>query len=158
MNAAIQAVCDAAQAKAQASLSDLAAGHAGAILLCTILASSLSFIDGSVVNVGLPAIGSSLHGDAADLQWAINAYLLPLSALLMLGGAAGDRFGRVRILVGGTVLFAAASALCARAPAASLTARRWAWWGMAAMPSPEYPSRAGNGRSMRFIRRSKPHS
>lgn len=92
------------------------AEHPRMVLAATILASSLSFIDGSVVNVALPAIGKSLDGSAADLQWAINAYLLPLSALLLLGGAAGDRFGRVRILVGGTVAFAIASAICAVAP------------------------------------------
>ena len=90
--------------------------HAGLILLTTILASSLSFIDGSVVNVGLPAIGASLQADAGDLQWIINAYLLPLSALLLLGGAAGDRFGRQRLLVLGTTLFAVASLGCALAP------------------------------------------
>ena len=85
-------------------------------LLATILASSLAFIDGSVVNVALPAIGHDLHASAADLQWTINAYLLPLSALLLLGGAAGDHFGRRRMLVGGIVLFAAASLACALAP------------------------------------------
>jgi EmrB/QacA subfamily drug resistance transporter len=85
----------------------------GLVLATTILASSLAFVDGSVVNVGLPAIGRSLHGDAADLQWVINAYLLPLSALLLLGGAVGDRFGRRNILVFGIVLFAIGSALCA---------------------------------------------
>jgi EmrB/QacA subfamily drug resistance transporter len=86
------------------------------VLLTTILASSLAFIDGSVINVGLPAIGKDLGGDAAGLQWAINAYLLPLSALLLLGGAMGDRFGRRRMLLIGVGLFAAASAGCAAAP------------------------------------------
>jgi EmrB/QacA subfamily drug resistance transporter len=86
------------------------------VLITCILASSLAFIDGSVVNVGLPAIGKSLHGEAADLQWIINAYLLPLSALLLLGGALGDRFGRRGILIAGTVLFAIGSALCGAAP------------------------------------------
>jgi len=90
--------------------------HPRLVLVTTILASSLAFIDGSVVNVGLPAIGRSLHGGAADLQWVINAYLLPLSALLLLGGAAGDRFGRRRLLVIGVVVFALASAACAAAP------------------------------------------
>lgn len=90
--------------------------HGPWILATCILASSLSFIDGSVVNVGLPAIGRSLHADAADLQWLINAYLLPLGALLLLGGAAGDRFGRKRLLIAGTGLFAAASLACAVAP------------------------------------------
>src|ERR1700759_2859205 len=90
--------------------------HSNLILATCILASSLSFVDGSVTNVALPAIGKSLGGGAADLQWVINAYLLPLSALLLLGGAAGDRYGRVRLLVGGTILFAAASAACELAP------------------------------------------
>jgi len=83
------------------------------VLATCILASSLAFVDGSVVNVGLPAIGASLHGDAADLQWVINAYLLPLSALLLLGGGLGDRFGRRDILVFGVALFAVGSTLCA---------------------------------------------
>lgn len=90
--------------------------HPSLLLTTCVLASSLAFVDGSVVNVGLPAIGRSLHGDAADLQWVINAYLLPLSALLLLGGAAGDRFGRRGMLIVGVSLFAAASALCAAAP------------------------------------------
>jgi EmrB/QacA subfamily drug resistance transporter len=86
------------------------------VLAATILASSLDFIDGSVVNVGLPAIGRSLRGGAADLQWLVNAYLLPLAALLLLGGALGDRFGRRRLLAIGIALFAAGSAACALAP------------------------------------------
>src|ERR1700712_5056704 len=90
--------------------------HPRLTLLATILASSLAFIDGSVVNVALPAIGRDLQASAADLQWTINAYLLPLSALLLLGGAAGDHFGRRRMLVGGIALFAAASLACALAP------------------------------------------
>jgi len=81
-----------------------------------ILASSLAFVDGSVVNVGLAAIGADFHGSAGDLQWVINAYLLPLGALLLLGGAAGDRFGRRYLLVWGTALFAAASIGCVLAP------------------------------------------
>jgi EmrB/QacA subfamily drug resistance transporter len=85
-------------------------------LATSILASSLAFVDGSVVNVGLPAIGRSLDAGAADLQWTINAYLLPLSALLLLGGALGDRYGRSRVLTLGVALFAAASAACAAAP------------------------------------------
>jgi EmrB/QacA subfamily drug resistance transporter len=86
------------------------------VLLTCILASSLAFIDGSVINVGLPAIGRALRAGGADLQWIVNAYLLPLSALLLLGGAAGDRFGRRRLLILGTALFGAASIACALAP------------------------------------------
>lgn len=81
-----------------------------------MLASSLAFIDGSVTNVALPAIGSDLGGGAAGLPWVVNAYLLPLSALLLIGGAVGDHFGRRRTLVAGIVLFVAASAACALAP------------------------------------------
>ncbi len=90
--------------------------HPRLVLTATILASSLAFIDGSVVNVGLPAIARSLHAGAADLQWAINAYLLPLSALLLLGGAVGDRFGRRRVLIWGLGTFALATAACAASP------------------------------------------
>src|SRR5450432_1980365 len=90
--------------------------HPNWVLATCILASSLAFVDGSVTNVGLPAIGKSLQAGAADLQWVITAYLLPLSALLLLGGAAGDRFGRRRTLIFGVVLFGVSSALCAAAP------------------------------------------
>jgi len=94
----------------------LETSHPGWVLTTTILASSLSFIDGSVVNVGLPALGAAFHASGADLQWAINAYLLPLSALLLLGGAAGDRYGHARLLIVGIALFGAASIGCALAP------------------------------------------
>jgi EmrB/QacA subfamily drug resistance transporter len=94
--------------------------HPNWVLATCILASSLAFVDGSVTNVALPAIGKSLQAGAADLQWVINAYLLPLSALLLLGGAAGDRYGRKRLLVMGTLLFAAASIACALAPSLTL--------------------------------------
>ncbi|HEY2835458.1 MAG TPA: MFS transporter [Rhizomicrobium sp.] len=116
MNPAVQAVCDAAQARTRAIFPAVAADWAGGILLCTILASSLAFIDGSVVNVGLPAIGADFTAHAGDLTWVINAYLLPLSALLLLGGAAGDRFGSGRLLIIGTGLFGIASVVCAFAP------------------------------------------
>jgi EmrB/QacA subfamily drug resistance transporter len=97
-----------------------AARHPRLVLTTTILASSLAFIDGSVVNVALPAIGRSYGASAAELQWAVNAYLLPLSALLLLGGAAGDLYGRRRLLIIGTTLFAAASLACALAPSLEL--------------------------------------
>ena len=90
------------------------------VVATTILASSLAFIDGSVVNVGLPAIGRSFDADAAGLQWVVNAYLLPLSALLLLGGAAGDRYGRRRLLIAGVLLFGIASLACAVAPTLGL--------------------------------------
>jgi EmrB/QacA subfamily drug resistance transporter len=86
--------------------------HPSAVLIMTILASSLAFVDGSVVNVALPAMAKTFSANAASLQWIIDIYLLPLSALLLLGGAAGDHFGRRRLLVLGTLLFALASIGC----------------------------------------------
>jgi EmrB/QacA subfamily drug resistance transporter len=94
--------------------------HPDWTLAACILASSLAFIDGSVVNVALPAIGRSLGGGAADLQWTVNAYMLPLSALLLIGGAAGDHFGRRRLLIGGIILFTLASVGCAIAPSITM--------------------------------------
>src|SRR6201985_302893 len=90
--------------------------HPNWVLATTILASGLALVDGSEFNGGLPAGGASFKAAPSDLQWVINAYLLPLSALLLLGGAAGDRYGRVMLLVGGTALFSAASLACALAP------------------------------------------
>jgi EmrB/QacA subfamily drug resistance transporter len=89
-------------------------------LAACVLASSLSFVEGSVLNVALPAIRASYGAGAAEVQWVVNAYLLPLSALLLLGGALGDHFGRRRVLVIGTSLFTAASILCALAPSLGL--------------------------------------
>jgi EmrB/QacA subfamily drug resistance transporter len=109
----IHAPCDAVVAETMMSRSTTS--HPNPVLATTILASSLAFVDGSVVNVGLPAIQASLGGEADTLQWIINAYLLPLSALLLLGGAAGDRFGRKSFLILGIAIFAMASALCAMA-------------------------------------------
>ena len=91
-------------------------GHPNWTLVTCVLASSLSFVEGSVLNVALPAIRASYGAGAAEVQWVVNAYLLPLSALLLLGGALGDHFGRRRLLVIGTSLFAAASLWCALAP------------------------------------------
>lgn len=85
-------------------------------LATCILASSLSFVDGSVLNVALPAIRDGYHAAAEQVQWVVNAYLLPLSALLLLGGALGDHFGRRRLLLVGTGIFAFASLVCALAP------------------------------------------
>src|SRR5690242_180483 len=85
-------------------------------LFCCILASSLSFVEGSVLSVALPAIRSSYGAGAQDVQWVVNAYLLPLSALLLLGGALGDHFGRRLLLIIGTSIFGITSLVCALAP------------------------------------------
>ncbi|WP_246450536.1 MFS transporter [Sphingomonas rhizophila] len=79
----------------------------------SIAASSLSFIDGSVLNVALPAIRDATQASAAEVGWVVNAYNLPLAALILLGGALGDHYGRRLWLVIGTSLFGAASLLCA---------------------------------------------
>ncbi|MCI2416471.1 MFS transporter [Saccharopolyspora sp. K220] len=86
------------------------------ILVATILGSGVAFLDGSVVNVALPAIGREVGGDLSILQWVLDAYLLTLSALLLLGGALGDRYGRRRVYTIGLVLFTVASLGCGLAP------------------------------------------
>jgi EmrB/QacA subfamily drug resistance transporter len=95
------------------------------VLAATILGSSLAFIDGSVVNVALPAIQADLAASAQIVQWVANAYLLTLGALMLVGGAAGDRFGRRRVYTLGILVFTAASLACGIAPnAATLIAAR----------------------------------
>src|ERR1700688_372784 len=90
--------------------------HPRATLAATILGSSLAFIDGSVVNVALPALARDLKVDPANLSWAINAYLLPLGALILLGGALGDHFGRRRFFQIVSSTFTCPSVMCAGAP------------------------------------------
>lgn len=85
-------------------------------LVACVLASSLSFVEGSVLSVALPAIRATYGAEAQQVQWVVNAYLLPLSALLLLGGALGDHFGRRLLLVVGTSVFAVTSLVCALAP------------------------------------------
>jgi EmrB/QacA subfamily drug resistance transporter len=119
MSAGIHPDCDRALALSARRRAASAAGapsHPRLVLATTILASSLAFVDGSVVNVGLPAIGRSFGAGGQSLSWMVNGYLLPLSALLLIGGAAGDLFGRRRVLMIGVAVFAAASLLCALAP------------------------------------------
>src|ERR1041384_7349198 len=82
------------------------------ILAATILATSMAFIDGTVVNVALPALQTNLNATAVDAQWVIEAYALLLSALLLVGGSLGDHYGRRRVFLIGITLFAFASAAC----------------------------------------------
>ena len=77
------------------------------------------FLDGTAINVALPAIGTDLGVGFSGFQWVVNGYLLPLGALLLLGGSMGDMYGRRRIFLIGTVGFAVASALCGAAQSAS---------------------------------------
>ena len=89
-------------------------------LAATILGSSLAFIDGTVVNVALPAIQAELGVSIAVAQWVVNAYALLLGALILVGGALGDRLGRRRIFVLGIIVFTAASMACGLAPSAAV--------------------------------------
>ena len=81
--------------------------------MAAIVGSSMAFIDGTIVNVALPAIQKSLSATAADAQWVVESYALFLAALLLVGGSLGDHFGRRRIFVIGVIVFALASAACA---------------------------------------------
>jgi EmrB/QacA subfamily drug resistance transporter len=84
----------------------------GWIITAAILGSSLAFIDGTVVNVALPAMQHALQTTLANAQWVVEAYALTLAALILLGGAAGDYYGRRLVFVAGVITFAAASAWC----------------------------------------------
>jgi EmrB/QacA subfamily drug resistance transporter len=82
------------------------------VLANSILASGMVFIDGTVVNVALPALQQAFDSGVAGAQWVVEAYALLLTALLLLGGAMGDRYGRRRVFAGGVLVFGAASACC----------------------------------------------
>src|SRR5580704_1071945 len=86
------------------------------VLIATILASSMAFIDGTVVNVALPALQAALHAAVTDIQWVVEAYALLLASLLLLGGSLGDIYGRRKIFVFGVILFSVASTWCGLAP------------------------------------------
>jgi EmrB/QacA subfamily drug resistance transporter len=86
------------------------------VLAATILGSSLAFIDGTAVNVALPALQSSLHATIAQVQWVVEAYALLLAAVLLIGGSLGDRYGHRRVFAIGVLSFALASAWCGLAP------------------------------------------
>lgn len=90
------------------------------VLLATTLASGVAFLDSSIVNIALPAIGRDLDADLAGLQWTITGYALTLASLILIGGALGDRYGRRRVFVFGSVWFGVASVLCAVAPTIEL--------------------------------------
>lgn len=85
-------------------------------LAATIVGSSMALLDGSVVNIALPAIQQALHADAAATQWIVNAYLLLLGALVLIGGSAADLYGRRRIFILGVAIFTTASIACGLSP------------------------------------------
>jgi EmrB/QacA subfamily drug resistance transporter len=86
--------------------------HRRWVLAAAVLGSSMAFLDGSTVNVALPALQASLGATVVDVQWVVNAYTLFLASLLLTGGALGDRLGRRAVFMGGTVLFIVASIAC----------------------------------------------
>ncbi|MGR7025736.1 MFS transporter [Geodermatophilus sp. URMC 62] len=95
------------------------------LLLATVLASGMAFLDATAVTVALPAIGADLNAGLAGLQWTVTGYTLALSSLVLLGGSLGDRLGRRRVFLVGVGWFAGASLLCGLAPGtAQLVAAR----------------------------------
>ena len=86
------------------------------VLVATILGSSMAFIDGSVVNVALPALQRVFNATSGEVQWVMEGYSLFLAALILVGGSLGDTFGRRRIFATGIILFALSSILCGLAP------------------------------------------
>ncbi|WP_405458199.1 MFS transporter [Streptomyces sp. NBC_00101] len=97
-----------------------ASGPGRWIVLTTVLGSGMAMLDSTVINVALPRIGQDLGTDLAALQWTVNAYMLTLAGLILLGGALGDRYGRRRVFVVGVIWFALASLVCALAPNAAV--------------------------------------
>ena len=90
------------------------------VLLAAVLGSGMAMLDATVVTIALPVLGEDLGAGFAGLQWTVNGYTLSLASLILLGGSLGDRFGRRRVFVIGTVWFALASLLCAAAPTIEL--------------------------------------
>lgn len=91
-----------------------------AVVTAAVLGSAMTMLDGTVVNVALRTIGEDLDASLAQLQWISNGYLLSLASLILLGGSLGDRFGRRRVFVVGTIWFALASLVCGLAPTAEV--------------------------------------
>src|SRR5947199_10217734 len=89
-------------------------------LAATIIGSSMSFIDATVVNVALPALQADLHATITEVQWVIEAYALFLGALILVGGAMGDQIGRKRVFLAGVVFFTGASIFCGLAASPSM--------------------------------------
>jgi EmrB/QacA subfamily drug resistance transporter len=107
-----RAPCDEAVIRAAAATRGCADCAKPWILAATILGSSMAFIDGSAVNVALPRIQSDLYVSVQGAQWVVNGYMLMLGALILVGGSAGDRFGRRRVFALGAAIFSAASIGC----------------------------------------------
>ena len=112
----IRQPCDEGVIRSEPAAAPCARAAEPWILAATILGSSLAFIDGTAVNVALPALQKDLNATVLDVQWVVESYALFLAALLLVGGSAGDRFGRRFVFCAGTTLFALASVWCGLAP------------------------------------------
>ena len=108
--------CDEAVVRAQPDVADCGQATRRWVLAAAILGSSITFIDGTVVNVVLPVLQSELRASVAEAQWIIESYALMLAALILVGGSLGDRLGRRRVFSTGVLLFAVASVWCGLAP------------------------------------------
>ena len=116
MSSIVRPPCDEAIIRSRGAAAPCARSAGPWILAATILGSSMAFIDGTVINVALPALQADLHATVVDVQWVIESYALLLASLLLAGGALGDRFGRRLIYSIGIVVFAIASAWCGLVP------------------------------------------
>src|SRR5499427_3927635 len=116
MWASLQEPCDENIIRSGAAAAPCSKSRGRWVLAATILASSMAFIDGTVVNVALPALQTNLNATIVDVQWVIEAYSLLLAALLLVGGSLGDHYGRRRVFMIGVTLFALASTWCGLAP------------------------------------------
>jgi EmrB/QacA subfamily drug resistance transporter len=120
MSYAVRLPCDEAAIRSGQCATAPAPAAGPRVLAATILGSSLAFIDGTVVSVALPAIAREFRATGTEVQWVVEAYALLLSALLLVGGSLGDRFGRRRVYALGVAIFTVASVACGLA-----TSVRW---------------------------------
>jgi EmrB/QacA subfamily drug resistance transporter len=120
MSHLVRPPCDEAVIRCGHEAAEAARQNPTWVLVTAILASSMAFIDGTVVNVALPSVQRDLGAGAAEAEWVVEAYTLLLSSLLLVGGALGDRLGRRRVFATGVALFAVTSAACGLAPSAGV--------------------------------------
>lgn len=119
MTTIVKSPCDEAVIRAGAAGVPCSKAAARWVLAATILGSSITFIDSTVVNVALPVLQRKLGTDIVGAQWIVESYSLMLSALILVGGSLGDRLGRKRVFSAGLLLFAIASAWCGMAGSAA---------------------------------------
>jgi len=153
----VRAPCDESVISTSATDRSCADRLAPWVLLTAILASAMAFIDGTVVNVALPAMQRDLHATAGDAQWVVEAYTLMLASLLLVGGSLGDRYGRKRVVMVGVAIFGAASVVCglSQSPGMLIASRLVQGVGAAllvpgslALISAAYPDQGRRGRAI----------